>query len=119
VGFRDLKRRLTASIEEIDAHRLQDRYRGLGLTPLAEAPDRVPIRVGGEITKIRVVPRAGSPSLEVTINDGTGEAVAIFLGRRSLGGCDHGRGLLLEGVAHPERGRPVLLNPAYTLLPRG
>jgi hypothetical protein len=55
----------------------------------------------------------------VTVNDGTGEAVAIFLGRRSLGGVEHGRGLLLEGVAHPEKGRPCLLNPAYTLLPHG
>jgi hypothetical protein len=28
-----------------------------------------------------------------------------------------GRGLVLEGVAHDERGRRVILNPAYTLLP--
>jgi hypothetical protein len=118
VGLRDLKRRLTASIEELDSTRLQDRYRGLGVTTIAEAPERVPIRIGGEISRIRVVPRAGSPALEVTVSDGTGEAVAIFLGRRSLGGCEHGRGILLEGVAHPEKGRPVLLNPAYTLLPR-
>jgi hypothetical protein len=119
VGLRDLKRRLTSSIEELDAHRLQDRYRGLGVTPIAEAPERVPIRIGGEITRIRVVPRAGSPALEVTVSDGTGEAIAVFLGRRSLGGCEHGRGVLLEGVAHPEKNRPVLLNPAYTLLPKG
>ena len=63
-----------------------------------------------------MAPRAGSPTLEVVVSDGTGEAVAVFTGRRRIGGVDHGRGMLLEGVAHHERGRLVVLNPAYTLL---
>ena len=117
MAFRDMKRRMTASLQELDAARLQDRYVGLGLTPIGEAPTRVPIRVGGEVKRLLMAPRAGSPTLEVVVSDGTGEAVAVFTGRRRIGGVDHGRGMLLEGVAHHEHGRLVVLNPAYTLLP--
>lgn len=119
VAFRDLKRKFTASVEELDTARLQDRYVGLGLTPIGEAPTRVPIRVGGEVKRLQMAPRAGSPTLEVVVSDGTGEATAVFTGRRHIGGIEHGRGMLLEGVAHRERGRLIVLNPAYTLLARG
>lgn len=118
MGFKDLKKRLTASVEELDQLRLQERFTGLDLTPIGEASCRVPVRIGGEVKRLRTVPRHGTPSLEVVISDGTGEAVAVFTGRRSLGGMDHGRGIVIEGVAHPERGKTVLLNPAYTLLPQ-
>ncbi len=110
---------MTSSLEELDCARLQDRYIGLDLTPIGEAPVREPIRVGGEVKRLLMTPRAGSPTLEVVVSDGTGEATAVFTGRRHLGGVDHGRGIILEGVAHHERGHLVVLNPAYTLLPKG
>jgi hypothetical protein len=116
VGLKDLKKRLTASAEDLDKARLTDRYSGLGLVPIAEAPFRSPVRVGGEVTALQVVPRAGSNSLEVTVSDGSGKAIAVFTGRRRIMGIDPGRGLLLEGVARRDDGRVVLLNPAYTLL---
>ncbi len=52
------------------------------------------------------------------MSDGTADATVVFTGRRSVGGLEHGRGLVVEGVAHDERGRCVILNPAYTLLPK-
>ncbi len=116
MGLKDLKRRLTASADELDRGRLQDRYRDLGLVRIDAAPRRRPTRVCGEVQSLRVVPRAGSPSLEITVSDGTGKAVALFTGRRRIAGLDCGRGVVLEGVARTERGRLVLLNPAYTLL---
>jgi hypothetical protein len=64
-----------------------------------------------------VVPRAGAPTLEVTVSDGSGEAVAVFCGRRSIKGLGPGRGVLLEGVARRDATRLVLFNPSYTLLP--
>ena len=67
---------------------------------------------------MRTVPRSGIPALEIVVCDGTGDAIAVFTGRRSIGGLEHGRGVMLEGVAHHEHGRLVILNPAYTLLPR-
>ncbi|MCU0260524.1 MAG: hypothetical protein MUE78_05850 [Ilumatobacteraceae bacterium] len=117
MGIRDLAKRLTASIDEIDAARLQTRFSGLQLTPIGEMPLRRPIRIGGEVSRIRSTPRSGVPAFEIVISDGTGDATAVFTGRRNVGGIEHGRGILLEGVASVDRGRPVLVNPAYTLLP--
>jgi hypothetical protein len=94
-----------------------DRYAGLDMTSIAEVQLREPARLGGEVQGLRVVPRSGSSSLEVTVTDGSGRAVAVFLGRRSLPGVTPGRGVVLEGVPRKEGGRCVLLNPAYTLLP--
>jgi hypothetical protein len=116
--FKNLRQRLSSSVVELDNARLQDRYAGLDLTPIDEVVDRGPARLGGEVRGIRVVPRAGSPWLEVTVSDGTGEAIAMFCGRRAIAGVGPGRGLLLEGVPRRERRRLILLNPSYTLLPR-
>ena len=74
-------------------------------------------KLGGEITRMRVAPRSGVQAFEVTIDDGTGTAVAVFTGRRHLAGVEHNRAVVLEGVARAERGRLMMLNPAYTLLP--
>jgi hypothetical protein len=117
MGIRDMARRLAASVEELDAARLQDRFQGLGLAPVADAPLRVPVRLGGEVKRMRIRPRSGIPALEVVVTDGSGEATAVFTGRRALGGLHTGRCVLLEGVAHDDAGHKVLLNPAYTLLP--
>lgn len=116
MGLRDRLRNLTTDTQEIEKGRLAGRYAGLGATAIAEAPLRQRTRVAGEITSIRVVPRAGSPSLEVNVNDGTGIAVAIFTGRRAIPGISPSKGIALDGVARQERNRIVLLNPAYELL---
>jgi hypothetical protein len=117
MGLRDRVRGLRAGTQEIEQDRLAHRYEGRGATTIAEAPLRQRTRVAGEVTSIRVVPRAGSPSLEVNVNDGTGRAVAIFTGRRGIPGLTPSRGVVLDGVARQERGRIVFLNPAYELLP--
>jgi hypothetical protein len=116
MGLKDLRKRLTASVQELDRSRLSDRYSGLGLTPIAETPLRRPVRLGGEVQTVQLVPRAGSSSLEVTVSDGSGKAVAVFTGRRGIAGLTCGRGVLLEGVGRDEEGRVVLVNPTYTLL---
>lgn len=116
MGLKDLRKRLTASVAQLDQARLQERYEGLDVTPIGDAPARTPVRIGGEVKETRVVPRSGAPSLEVTVADGTGRAVAVFTGATRIGGLNLGGGLLLEGVARLERGRLILLNPAYTLI---
>ena len=111
-----LKQKLTATVRQLDQARLQERYQGLDIVPISDAPLRTPIRVSGEVQENRVVPRAGAPSLEVTIDDGSARAIAVFTGRKRIAGMGLGRGVVIEGVARLERGRTVLLNPAYTLL---
>lgn len=112
-----LRERLNRSVEELDAARLQERFQGVEVTPIADAPARQPVRIGGEVQAVQVVPRAGSPSLEVTVHDGSAKATAVFTGRRAIAGVACGRGILVEGVGRMERNRLTLLNPAYTLLP--
>lgn len=116
MGLKDLARRLSASVEELDESRLQDRYAAVDSTPIGEVVARTHVVVAGEVRAVQVVPRAGSPWLEVTIDDGTGKAVAVFSGRRRIAGIAVGRGLVLEGVAGRRGRRLQLMNPAYTLL---
>lgn len=93
-----------------------DRCSGLGLTPIAAVVARRPIRVGGEINRVVIAPRHGVPTLEVMVSDGTGSITAVFTGRRKIIGIEHGRTVVFEGVAVPERGGMVIFNPAYTLV---
>lgn len=109
-------KRLAPSTAEIDQVRLQDRFCNVACTRIADAPLRERVVISGEVQAMQVVPRAGSPWLEVTVADGTGKAVAVFTGRKRIGGIEPGRALLLEGVAGATKGRLQMLNPAYTLL---
>lgn len=118
MGWKQIKRKWTATIEELDAARVADRFVGLDVIAIDSMVPRHPARIAGELKRMRMVPRAGSPTLELTVTDGTADAVAVFTGRPSIAGVEVGRAILLEGVPHQERGRQVMLNPTYTLLPR-
>lgn len=113
-----LRKRFTQSLDDVEKERLRTRVADLGLPPLDEMPCRKRVRVAGEIVVERIRPRSGIPAYEVVVSDGTGEVVAIFTGRHSVVGMTTGSAVVLEGVAHQEHERRVMLNPAYTLLPR-
>ena len=116
MGLRDLTKRLQAPPEQLESQRLRDRCAGLDVIAIEKLEYRVSTRVAGEIKRIMVAPRKGIPALEVVLSDGTGDAVAVFTGRRHIAGLEHGRAVIIEGVAHDERGQRVMLNPAYTLI---
>lgn len=117
MGLRDVHRRLTASTEDLHRESLRGAWSDHGAQPIREVVPRQRVRVGGEVHAVQVAPRAGAPSLEVSVHDGTGRVVARFTGRRAIGGITPGRRLLLEGLAADERGHLVMINPSYTLLP--
>ncbi len=119
VALRKALKGLRSSTDDLHRERLSGRFdaESLGTIPIAGAPRRVRIRIAGEVARLRVVPRAGSPSLEVTVDDGTGRALVVFTGRRRIGGIDPGRSLVVEGTARDLHGKAVLMNPSYTLLP--
>jgi hypothetical protein len=108
--------RARTSLELLDAARLQERFAGLGLTHIADAPDRRPVRLVGEIRSHRSSSYEDAPSLAVVIDDGTGTAMAVFSGRRRIRGLDSGRTVVVEGVGRREPQHFVIHNPAYTLL---
>ena len=117
MGLRDLRKKLTTTVDELDGRRLQERFHGLGLTEICDIVPRQPARLGGEVNRMKMLPRSGVPSVEIMLTDGTGNVVAVFTGRRRVAGLEQGRAVLLEGVPFEEHGRMLLLNPAYTLLP--
>ena len=116
VVFSKLRKNLSATVDQLDRDRLNGVYGTLDVTAIDRAPLREPVRLAGEVQETRVVPRAGSPSVEVTIGDGTGRAVVVFTGRTKVPGLRLGGGLMVEGVGRLEQNRVVLLNPAYTLI---
>jgi hypothetical protein len=120
VALKSLGQRLRASLDDLERNRLSERFRGLGLTPLSDVVARKPIRVGGEISRVVIAPRHGVPTLEIRVSDGTGTITAVFTGRRSIIGIEHGRAVVLQGVAVPDKtgsaSGHVIFNPAYTLI---
>ena len=119
MAFRKLLHRLTISDAELDRERLRRFCTDLpGVTPIGEALARQEITVAGEISSLRLVPRAGTPSLEVTVSDGSGSMVVVWTGRRNIPGVAPGKRLVLTGRGTPQGpgGRLTVLNPRYELL---
>ena len=116
MGVRGFVKRVGKSTEESDRERLVEFCSALGTTPIDELPVRTPVRFAGEITSLRIVPRAGAPAIEVTVSDGRGAAVAVFLGRARVRGLTPGRRMVVEGVAVREGAETLVYNPAYQLL---
>jgi hypothetical protein len=119
VAFRKLLQRLTVSDADLDRERLRQFCRDVpGVTPIGEAQPRQEVTVAGEITSLRIVPRAGTPSLEATVNDGTGSLVVVWTGRRNIPGVAPGKRLVLSGRGAPQgaANRLTVFNPRYELL---
>lgn len=117
MALRKFVERLTKPVEDLDREKLVEFCDALAVTHTDELEPRVLARVAGEVQTVRIVPRAGSPSLEVTVSDGRGQVVGVFFGRRKLTGINPGRRLLLEGVVAAERNWSFMYNPVYELLP--
>ena len=119
MAFRKLLQRLTVSDADLDRERLRQFCRDVpGVTPIGEAQPRQEVTVAGEITSLRIVPRAGTPSLEATVNDGTGSLVVVWTGRRNIPGVAPGKRLVLSGRGAPQGAgnRLTVFNPRYELL---
>ncbi len=117
MGLKSMMKAANKGIRELDAERLVDKFIDLNLTPIGEVVVRTKVKVCGEVKRMTMKPRSGIPSMEIVINDGTGQVTVIFSGRRHIAGIEHGECIAVEGVAYQERTNTVFLNPAYTLLP--
>ena len=111
-----LWRKLVETDAERHAERVRSRLEPFHVASIGTLEPRRATRVGGEVKRIGSAPRQGVPALEIVVSDGSGDAVAVFTGRREISGFQQGRLVVFEGVARQERGRTVFLNPAYTLV---
>ncbi len=102
----------------------RDREPGEGTRPveapvqsIADAPDRVPVCLEGNLRMITLRPRGGVPALEAELADGTGSLTVVWLGRRHITGVHAGRSLRVRGRVGQHAGVRTMYNPRYELLP--
>jgi hypothetical protein len=119
MALKNVLHRLTASMSELDQEKLREFCSGHAqCSSISEAQPRQEVSLVGEIKTVRIVPRAGSPSLEATISDGSGSMVAVWTGRRRIAGIAPGKRLMINGRGAPigPAGRLLFYNPRYELL---
>ena len=119
MALKKLFKNLTTPVSQLDTERLRKFCESRpGAVSIANLPPRSEGTVVGEITSLRIVPRAGSPSLEATITDGTGSLLVVWTGRRRIAGVTPGKRLVVSGrgAATGPRGRLLMFNPSYELL---
>lgn len=117
--FDSLIKKLTQAPEVTRATNLQEWADSIpGTIRIKDIAPRCGCRAVGVIQKIRIDPRAGTGSVEVTLDDGTGRLLAKWLGRSKLNGIALGKGLEVEATAGGQAGEElVVLNPSYRLMP--
>lgn len=111
-------RKFTADESDLAAQDLDSVCTAVGATKIVDAPRRERIRIAGLIRGVTLRPVGGVPALEADLFDGSGSVHVVWLGRRRIAGIDPGTQLIAEGRIGEERGRLIMFNPAYTLLPR-
>jgi hypothetical protein len=85
-------------------------------TTIQRLSDRDRATVAGRVKSLRVQPWSGTPSLECTLADETGNITVVFFGRRAVGGVRVGTVMSVTGVAGRHHGMTAMLNPAYTII---
>ncbi len=102
--------------DELDREKRLERQAAAGCTPIDQAVDRQVVELLGQVRSVRIVPRAGAPTIDVTIDDGHGVAVAVFFGRRHIPGVRVGSALRVSGRGSMRSGQLTLINPEYELV---
>ena len=109
--------RLTADDDELASRELRGEAEQAGATAVTRCTRGEPVCVAGSLRSVTLRPRAGVPTLEAELYDGTGSITLIWLGRRRIGGIECGRSLVARGRMTEHDGRPTIYNAAYELKP--
>lgn len=111
--------RLTADAGDLHAQELQDEAASAGATHVCDCAIGSPVCVAGTLRAVVLRPRAGVPSLEAELYDGTGTVTLIWLGRRRIRGIEPGRSVVARGRLTKQDGRTAIYNPSYELRAAG
>jgi hypothetical protein len=109
-------RRLATENSELEADDLQRAAVADGSTVVAACGDRDLVTVLGRVRSMTLRPRAGTPSLEVDLYDGSGTVTLIWLGRREITGMSPGRQVRATGRITSSGRRRMIFNPRYELV---
>jgi hypothetical protein len=97
----------------------QSPARDAGVTAIIELNGVRKAIVEGKVRSVEIHPVENSCVFDATVADETGALTAKFYGRRSIPGFEPGTRVRLAGKVSMREGGPVMINPAYELLPRG
>ena len=111
--------RLALDDDELASRELQGEAEQVGATAVSRCCMGEPVQVAGTLRAVTLRPRAGAPTLEAELYDGTGTVTLVWLGRRKIGGIECGRRLVARGRLTGHEGRPTIYNAAYELQPTG
>jgi hypothetical protein len=111
--------RLTADEMELESRELAHESASAGATHVSQCSVGAPVCVAGSLRAVVLRPRAGVPTLEAELYDGTGTVTLIWLGRRRIRGIDPGRQLVARGRLTRQDGRETIYNPSYELRAAG
>jgi hypothetical protein len=109
--------RWTDADDVVADRELQDTCGQLGATSVSSCQKGEPVCVAGTLRAVTLRPRAGLPTLEAELYDGSGSITLVWLGRRRIGGIECGRSLVARGRLTELDGRPTIYNAAYELRP--
>lgn len=108
-------KRLAASPAERAADDLRQQSEHQGCASIVSVGDRDVVTVFGHVKSVSLAPRAGAPTLEVDLFDGSAILTLIWLGRRQILGIRPGVELVATGRVSCHDGRRVIFNPRYEL----
>jgi hypothetical protein len=113
--FRRALKRLSATADEMDADALDQERVSQGCSQINLPRDRDSVTVYGNVKHVSLAPRAGTPTLEATLYDGSGTLTLVWLGRRKIIGVKPGVAVKAVGRVSCHDGRRVIFNPRYEL----
>jgi len=114
--FRRAVRRLASEDADLEADDLQRQVTEDGSTTVARCQERQMVTVFGRVRSLTLRPRAGTPSLEVDLYDGSGTVTLVWLGRREIAGMTPGAQVRATGRITSNGNRRVIFNPRYELV---
>jgi RecG-like helicase len=90
-----------------------------GVNPIGaiEVPGRATVE--GRVRAVEIRPVERSSVLAVEISDSTGDLTALFYGRAHIPGIICGSRVRFRGPVGMREEGPIMINPAYELLPGG
>lgn len=108
-------KRLAASPAELEADDLRQQSEHQGCVAIDSVGDRDIVTVFGHVKAVSLAPRAGAPTLEADVFDGSAVLTLVWLGRRKIIGIKPGVELVATGRVSFHDGRRVIFNPRYEL----
>jgi len=109
-------KKLSATPDEIEADEIEEaRDKVGGCQSISGLQDRDLVSVFGHVKHVTLAPRAGTPTLEAALYDGSGVVTLVWLGRRTIAGVKPGASIKASGRVSCHEGRRVIYNPRYEL----